>query len=56
MAIGAQSRSLRRSGSNGAQFNPWNQFNPWALAATEPSARVYAEPGTMWTTPFTVSF
>jgi len=46
MGIEAHSRSL----------DPWNQFNPWALVATEPSARVYAEPGTMWTTLFTVSF
>jgi len=46
MGIEANSRSL----------DPWNQFNPWALAATELSARVYAEPGTMWTTLFTVSF
>jgi hypothetical protein len=37
--------------------NPWNQFNPCALGVTEPSARVcsIAEPGTMWTTLFTVS-
>jgi len=40
--------------SRGARFNPWNQLNCCALEATEPSARVYAEPGTMWTTP--VSF
>ena len=56
MAIGPQSRSLRRSGSDSAQFNPWNQFNFWALEPTKPSARVCAEPGTMWTTLFTVSF
>jgi|GEM_PF-6811465 hypothetical protein len=39
------------------RFNPWNQFTPCALRATEPSARVcfIAEPGTMWTTLFTVS-
>ena len=45
-AIGAQSVSP----------DPWNQFDPCALEATEPSARVYAEPGTMWTTLFTGSF
>jgi hypothetical protein len=39
------------------RFNPWNRLTPCALEATEPSARVcsIAEPGTMWTTLFTVS-
>jgi len=45
MGIGAQSLSPH-----------WNQFDPCALEGTEPSARFYAEPGTMWTTLFTVSF
>jgi hypothetical protein len=38
-------------------INPWNQFHPCALQATEPSARCFsAEPRAMWTTLFTIRF
>src|SRR5262245_10586329 len=56
MAIGPQSRSPRRSGSSGARFNPWNQFNPYALQATEPSASIArTRSRRMWTALFTIS-